>query len=220
MNRRAITLLGILAAALAIPPRAAAHRLDEYLQATRVAIDVDTVSLDIGLTPGVSVAPRIIDMVDLDRDGRISDNEAYAYGQRVIASLTLSVDGHAVPVRLLSQTFPALREIQSGVGTIRLSASAAAAVSPGIHRVAYTNAHLPDLSVYLANALLPADDRVRISEQRRDMLQRGLTVDYRVRARASDGFSGSSFATLALLGMLAIGSWTTTAAYRNRIFPE
>jgi len=45
-----MTRLLIAIAVLAIPPTATAHRLDEYLQATRVSIDVDRVDLEIDLT--------------------------------------------------------------------------------------------------------------------------------------------------------------------------
>ena len=41
---------------LTFPAPAGAHRLDEYLQTTRVAIDIDRVGLDIDLTPGTSMA--------------------------------------------------------------------------------------------------------------------------------------------------------------------
>jgi len=46
----------IAIAVLAIPPTATAHRLDEYLQATRVSIDVDRVDLEIDLTAGTAIA--------------------------------------------------------------------------------------------------------------------------------------------------------------------
>jgi len=35
---------------------ASAHRVDEYLQATRLSIDLDRVEVEINLTPGIDLA--------------------------------------------------------------------------------------------------------------------------------------------------------------------
>jgi hypothetical protein len=51
---------------------------------------------------------------------------------------------------------------------------------PGRHRVEFTNGHQPELSVYLSNTLKPADDRIEVTRQRRDPLQRGLVVDFKL----------------------------------------
>ena len=52
MNARArVVSAAALGVWLATPAPAGAHRLDEYLQATRVSIDLDRVGLEIDLTP-------------------------------------------------------------------------------------------------------------------------------------------------------------------------
>jgi hypothetical protein len=167
---------------LACPATAGAHRLDEYLQATRVSIDVDRVGLDIDLTPGASVAPRVLEWIDTDRDGAISTAEGDAYARQMIGSVSLSVDGRREPVTLVESRFPDVRDMRLGEGTIRLRATATlSATAVGRHQVSYLNSHRPEGSVYLVNALVPEDPRVRIAGQQRDQAQHGLTVDYSVR---------------------------------------
>jgi hypothetical protein len=180
MTRPTMASLAVLVASLAGPAPAAAHRLDEYLQATRVSIDVDRISLDIDLTPGASVAERVFEAVDSDRDGVVSEREASAYARRVLGAIALSVDDRPAPVTLTGRRFPTLREMRGGVGTIHLSATAAVPPATGPHHVSYDNAFSPDFSVFLANVLVPSDDRVRIGGQRRDFRQRTFAVEYRV----------------------------------------
>jgi hypothetical protein len=54
-----------------------AHRLDEYLQSTLVAIEAGDVRLQINLTPGVAVAAQVLALIDRDRDGAISRKELH-----------------------------------------------------------------------------------------------------------------------------------------------
>src|SRR4029450_9062115 len=70
-----------------------AHRLDEYLQATRLDLAVDHIVLKMDLTPGVDVAPLIFALINTNRDGRISENEARAYVNQVLKEAILEVDG-------------------------------------------------------------------------------------------------------------------------------
>jgi hypothetical protein len=61
---------------LALPAESAAHRLDEYLQAARVSLARDRVTLEVDLTPGAAVTPAIVALVDRDGDAVISPAEA------------------------------------------------------------------------------------------------------------------------------------------------
>jgi hypothetical protein len=213
MTRAAVASLAVVALAVAAAPRVAAHRQDEYLQATRVSIDVDRISLDVDLTPGISVASQVLATVDSDHDGEISDDEANAYARRVVGSIALSVDDRPVPTSLIARRFPTRREMILGVGTIHLSAAARLApAAVGVHHVSYVNAHLPELSVYLANALVPSDARVQISDQRRDFLQRGLTIEYRVTAGSIGGGLGWPLGALAISSLLAGACFITRVA--------
>ena len=91
-----------------------------------------------------------------------------------------------------------------GIGMIRLRGEATmAAVSAGPHQVVYLNTHRPETSVYLANALVPSDPHIQIVDQRRDVAQRGLTLDYRVASDASISPTWWLFAALTMTAGLA-----------------
>ena len=194
-----------LCLAAALP--ASAHRVDEYLQATRISVDRDRVNLELSLTPGVSLAPLVFFWIDTDHDGHISRKEGEAYAQQVLGSLDLNVDDRPVSVTLSEQQFPEFREMNLGVGVVRLRASAKLkGIADGNHRVLYRNTHKPEWSVYLANALVPEDDHIEITEQRRDNTQRELTIDYRIlpgAQRASPSWFLAVFAITCVLGNLA-----------------
>ena len=75
MRRLAWTTLAILA----VSSRPAdAHQLDEYLQAARIAITANGLVLEMSLTPGVAVAPRVLALVDRDGDRHASAAESKA----------------------------------------------------------------------------------------------------------------------------------------------
>lgn len=197
---RVPAVLGILLATL---PSAGAHRLDEYLQATRLAIHLDRLDLELDLTPGVAVAPKVISWIDTNGDGEISGAERDAYVRQVLSSVTLLLDGS--PVRMVQGKthFPLPAEMGLGVGTIQLRASAKVpAAGAGFHRLSFLNWHRPGLSVYLVNALVPVEPRIQIGEQRRDRAQRGITLDFTV---AGDARWVWGFALL--VGLLIGGRW-------------
>jgi hypothetical protein len=174
----------VLGMRLAIPSVADAHRLDEYLQATRIDVSLDRVALDIDLTAGVGVAPGVWRLIDTDRNGRISDAEGRSYADLVLKSVVLQVDGQARPVALVSSHFPTFREITSGAGPIRIEARAELPLtSGGRHTLRYQNTHRRATSVYLVNTLVPSNSAITIASQRRDPRQTELVVTYDV-ARA------------------------------------
>ena len=160
-----------------------AHRVDEYLQAARIAIDPDRVQLELDLTPGIALAETILADIDRNRDGALSSEEQRAYGSLVLDALTVDIDGTPVRVELAAAGFPGADEIRRGEGTVRLRLTAALpGLSSGVHHLRFRNRHHPDRSVYLANALVPASDRVSVTAQRRDVNQTELTIDYTLRA--------------------------------------
>jgi hypothetical protein len=188
----------LLAFCLATLPSASAHRLDEYLQATRLSIDLERVDLEIDLTPVVAVASKILASIDTDRDGEISNAEGAAYARRMLRSVTLSVDGLAAPILLVETHFPPPGDMSQGIGTIQLRATAKVpAAGAGRHWISFLNTHQPEWSVYLVNALIPANSRIQIADQRRDRAQHGLTLDYTV---AGDAPPVRAFALL--IGLL------------------
>ncbi len=175
-------LLGCLLVALAT--HATAHRLDEYLQATRVSVSTNRVDLSLDLTPGVSIVDQLLVVIDADRDGRISETEAAAYAERVLKDVAVGLDEKACALRLVDAAFPKLAEIKSGHGVIRLKATASVGpLAAGRHTLVLTNAHLPAISVYLVNALVPKDSALKLGEQTRDEPQKAYRLEFEVKPR-------------------------------------
>lgn len=186
--------------------RVSAHRLDEYLQAARLAIDPDRVQLELDLTPGMAIAPALLPEIDRNRDGSMSGDEQQTYSRLAIDALELAVDGTPVPLQLATATFPASDAIGRGEGTIQLRATAMLPpLGDGVHHLTFRNRHHPDRSVYLANALVPERDAVAITAQRRDGDQSALTIDYVLRGTSGTSrpwlLSGIALASL-LLGVM------------------
>jgi|SRR3954464_2930297 len=177
MFKLARSLAFLLVLLLPVPARA--HRLDEYLQATRVAIERDRVDVEIDLTPGVNIARQVTTWIDVNHDGEISRLESLTYGREVLSSFVLSVDGATMPLNVLDTQAPTIGDLALGVGTLRLRTWAAIrSPAAGRHHLTVINAHHPETSVYLANALLPTDTRIQIVAQRRSTNQHSLTIDY------------------------------------------
>lgn len=172
-------LLSVLLLVLATD--ALAHRLDEYLQATRISVATNRIDLSIDLTPGVAIADELLLVIDKDRDGRISDKESAAYAQRVLKDIRIGLDETVLVPGLVDASFPAQDEIRKGLGVIRIKATAyVAPLSPGNHALTLTNAHLPAISVYLVNALAPKDRAIKITKQTRDELQKDYRLEFSV----------------------------------------
>ena len=153
MRRMALAVL----LAMSLGGGAAAHRLDEYLQATLIGVAPDGIDVEIQLTPGVAVLPVVMAVIDRDRDGRISVEEERAYAGRVAREVELRVDGAPAELSLIESTFPALEAMREGLGTIRMKLRTARTG----HGLRFENRHLPQVSAYLVNCLAaPADGLV------------------------------------------------------------
>ena len=206
MTFRSLTSCAVLAIVLAAPVPAGAHRLDEYLQATRLSLGIERVDLEIDLTAGVSVAPEVVAWIDTNSDGRISDSEGDAYARLLLGSVALAVDGRFAPIALIESRFPPIQDMRLGVGSVRVRATAnVPAASVGRHSVSYSNTHRSERSVYLVNALVPSDSRIRITGQRRDREQHGLTLDYDVTSTWARTYW--LFAALAMAAVLGATRW-------------
>jgi hypothetical protein len=177
MRRALATAVALLCAAAA--PHA--HQVDEYLQAARLSLTYDRVTLELDLTPGIAVASSVVPTLDTDGNGAISPGEAHAYGESVLSDVAVALDGHPLGVTLERVEVPTSGEMRDGVGTIRLRATALVAISgPGRRRLEFRNNHRPDIGAYLANALKPDDRTIHVERQTRDPRQRVIQIDYRV----------------------------------------
>ena len=172
--------------ALAMPASPAAHQLDEYLQAARVAFARDRVVLELDLTPGANIAGEIVAQIDRDDDGVVLPREARAYAEAVIGDLELAFDDRPIQLTLSTIEVPSVAEMHRGVGTVRLTATGVLDdVRAGTRHLRFSNRHHPATSVYLANALVSADRDVQVAAQRRDRRQQQLDVEYTIAPRWS-----------------------------------
>jgi hypothetical protein len=170
---------------LALASEGLAHRLDEYLQATRIAVATNRIDFTLELTPGVAVAEQVLKLIDPDRDRRVSGDEGSAYARQFLKDISISLDGKAMALSVTSLSFPTVQEIRSGTGVIRIRAtSPVSRLAVGSHALSLTNSHLPAISVYLVNALRSMDPAVEIGRQTRDELQKDYRLEFRVRSVA------------------------------------
>jgi hypothetical protein len=160
--------------ALSLVGGAAAHRLDEYLQATLIGVTPDGIDVDMHLTPGVAMLPVLMAVIDQDRDGRISPAEERAYVARVAREVELRVDGVLAPLSLIESNFPTLEAMREGLGTIGIKLRTARSG----HELHFENRHLPQVSVYLVNCLAGPSDGLVVSRQERDQAQRSIKFEY------------------------------------------
>jgi hypothetical protein len=178
LRRRPLLPL-LLLALLALPSATFAHRLDEYLQATLVAIEPGSIRLEINLTPGVAIAEQVLALIDRDRDGAISPNEAAAYAELVRRDLRVRLDQRDAELKLTASKFPEPAELRSGVGIIQLEFSVTPSrLAAGTHRLTLENRHLPAVSVYLINAAKPIAETLQITAQRRNENQSAGEIEF------------------------------------------
>jgi nickel/cobalt transporter (NicO) family protein len=182
-----IGALGLMVMFGSWPSVAAAHPLDEYLQAIYVTLAADGVTLELDLTPGVLVAPQVVALIDTDGDGSISEGEGQAYAQAVLGGVLLEVDQQRDALTVTKMELPPMLTLRAGAGTIRLEAAATAGsggspilLGPGSHQVLVRNTHEPVKSAYQATAVLERAGEIEVAQQRRDELQHSLQVDYSV----------------------------------------
>lgn len=189
-----------------------AHRRDEYLQAARLAIDPDTVEVEIDLTPGIAVADQILAEIDGDADGSVSSVERRRYVERVLTAIALDVDGRPLRVELVDSWSTAIETLRNGEGALRIRAVASMPrLRAGTHHLRYRNYHHTDLGVYLANALVPASPRVTIVAQRRDFDQRELVVDYTLRPDGATELRQSVVAAVGGVLVVTVLLWRRTS---------
>lgn len=178
---RALCHLALLLALLALPSAVFAHRDDQYLQATLVAIEPTGVRLQINLTPGVAVAEQVIAEIDRDRDGAISKNEAAAYAELLKRDLTLRMDRRKLDLKLTVSEFVPPEDLRTGSGTIQMEFSANfGPLAAGPHRLTIENRHLTTMSVYLVNAAQPRFATVQITRQKRNQNQSAGEIEFTV----------------------------------------
>jgi HupE / UreJ protein len=172
-----------------------AHNLDEYLQAAVISLHPDEVHVSLRLVPGVAVLPELLESLDIDSDGKLSEAEQYAYTASVLKEISLRINGAPVALRVHSAYFPAIDTMKEGVAEIRLEVVGRLPSIAENRTLVFENHHLSRISVYLANILVPADKRLEIVSQRRNESQSLYEVQYRQQLEATAVNRVGSFAT-------------------------
>ncbi|WP_459906024.1 HupE/UreJ family protein [Caballeronia sp. HLA56] len=177
MKRGWLLLAGFL---LVMSASVCAHRLDEYLEATTISVARDHLTLQLRLTPGVTVAPQLLADIGISGDGPIPYSLQQSYAQQVRRDLRLSIDDAAQPLRLISETYPTAEAMRNGVGDILLTFDAPLPAGGPTHRLAFENHHRRAIAVYLVNCLVPGDPRITIGTQDRNVDQSRYQLDFSV----------------------------------------
>lgn len=177
-----LPVVAVLLVGMAFPFAGSAHRLDECLQATLAAIEPGGIRLMVNLTPGAEVAEQVIALVDPNRDGVISSDEAAAYAEQMKRDLTVRLGDRDFVLDTTGTTFPAIEELRTGIGIIQVEFRVQMSEIPeGAHRLTFENRHLPSVSVYLINAALPKSKAVQITRQKRNNTQSFGEIDFVIR---------------------------------------
>ena len=211
------------------------HVLDEYLQATYIAVQPNRIDVEINMTPGVEVFQKVLRLIDRNGDGKITEQDMRAYAESVLSSASLDLDGSAKLLEFAHVTLPARADLEAGLGTICIQAkSPIAFLAAGRHHVEFRNAHAASISVYQVNALVPSSSAIRIAKQDRDRLQREYRMDFEVSRNLNntgDYLLGGSIGGLIALAVALVrqrhasnSGWrvfnTTIAARRRPVFGE
>lgn len=169
---------------LGFTPAAHAHRLDELLQRSFIAVEPARISIEITLTPGVGRADEFVASLDPNHDGKISSSEGETFAATVGGQLALFIDGQRLALTVGDVSVPDLDAVRTGVGDLQIQFTAALPDSPrGARALRFSNNYLPAGSVYLATAFAPAGPNIRIGPLRRDEAQQSLAFDFTIQVR-------------------------------------
>jgi hypothetical protein len=170
-----------------------AHRLDEFLQGTLIAVEENRVTAQMTLTPGVAVFPMLMPEIDLDSDGVISGIEQRAYAGRVLGDLSIAIDGHALTPHFLSAQFPSIEEMKEGRGEIRIDFDLSLRAGGATRKLTLENHHQSRIAAYQVNCLVPRSPDIRILAQNRNYSQSFYELEFAQGAEPHDpGVTSSS----------------------------
>jgi hypothetical protein len=176
MNAPRIAALTALAA---LHGSAGAHALDEYLQATIIAVTTDRARVTLRMVPGIAIVPALLGIIDTDSNGTLSKAEQLAYANRVRADVSLHIDAEPLRSELRAAEFPSVASMREGLGEIRLELGVKIPAGGPRRRLVFENRHLRTISVYLVNSLAPSGaDDISMTAQRRSPDQSRYELDY------------------------------------------
>jgi hydrogenase/urease accessory protein HupE len=161
-----VALIGLMEVSTAL-----AHRLDEYLQATTIALEADHLTLQLRLIPGVAVATKVLAAIDTNGDGILADAEKQRYAAWVRHDLALSLNGKPVTLQLATSVFSPVGQISQGMRGILLTFEGDLPTGQQTYQLTVDNHHQPTITVYLMNCLLPDNPAIHIIDQTRNYKQ-------------------------------------------------
>lgn len=166
---------------LLFPASAIAHPIDEFYEVTYIKMAPNRITLTIELYPGVLVAPQILALVDPNGDETISEAEAQAYVKQFIGDVILEVDEQPVALVGTNFQFSPVLELRAGTGLIQFDLQAdLPPAQPGQHQFFYQNNHLSKIGIYVVNMLSDDPKAIQLINQKRDIHQTSLWVDYAI----------------------------------------
>lgn len=185
--------IGFISLWLIFPQTSAAHPLDEFYQVTYITVAANRITLQIEQYTGVLIAPQVLKLIDTDQDDFISTAESQAYVNLFLKDITLELDNQPTPLTPANLDFSTPLDLRAGVGVIRINLSADLPPDHrGSHQFYYKNSFLPDISVYLANAISDASGWVNITNQEQDVFQSSLRLKYSVEPGAPVAISAEA----------------------------
>jgi hypothetical protein len=156
-----------LAAVLAIQRLACAHAVDEYLQATLIALEADRIEASVRLVPGMAVFSQVLAGIDTNSDRVFSESEQLDYAKSFLGDVSLSIDGVPLQPTVVSVRFSSIDRLQEGLGAIQIELTAELAAGSSDRTLVFENHHRKAISAYLMNSLVPRDRNLRIVAQDR-----------------------------------------------------
>jgi nickel/cobalt exporter len=166
---------------LVFPQTSAAHPLDEFYQVTYITVAANRITLQVEQYTGVLIAPQVLKLIDADQDDLISETEREAFVNLFLKDITFEIDGQLTPLTSGNLDFSTPLDLRAGVGVIRFSLSTDLPPDHhGNHQLYYKNSFLPDISVYLVNAISDAPRWVNITKQDQDIFQSSLRLSYTI----------------------------------------
>ena len=150
----------------------------EYLQSSVLSIAKDHVRIQIHLTPGTDVSRQVISMIDTDRDGNLSPTEQAVYAANIKNDLVLAVNGRNRDIAVVTYKFPAIREIEKGLGEISVILDAPIRSGARVRKLVFENHHLPAFSAYSVNSFVPDSQGLALTGQKRDLFQTHYQATY------------------------------------------
>jgi hypothetical protein len=102
----------------------AAHPHSNVDQQALLSIGLDHASLSIRIVPSDNEGGAILNHIDKNGDGAVSQAEAKRFGQDVVSDVQLAIDGAEVAIGRLTVLIPESTAIVSGTGMIEINAEA------------------------------------------------------------------------------------------------